>query len=249
MGREGEWKSIDLNEDLVSGMLDGAVSSVWHNFFNEFWKSELQSLIEAILGHYRVAIDSIKDRVQQSTGNKLAKRTQEACDAIDPEYILNTARGGYLWAVSEMQRDFGGSFKTYLRRELKDHYAGVGSESGKGMFQRMKDMNETRFNKKNARQLYAKLVDDVMLAIRLARANGDKALDKALDRLYSHIKRPLGCIQKDDKMTKVARTNMRMFLKEEYSKPLAEVRIIMDRCKEHNAAPFEVTANDVPMVY
>lgn len=61
MSREGEWRSTDLNEDLVNGMLEGAVSSVWHNFFNDLLKSELKSLIVAIRDHCNVAIQSIKD--------------------------------------------------------------------------------------------------------------------------------------------------------------------------------------------
>ncbi|KAG1750667.1 hypothetical protein EDD22DRAFT_1002569 [Suillus occidentalis] len=48
MKRAGEWQSIDLNENLVDGMLDGTVSSVWHDFFEDFLKSELESLIMVI---------------------------------------------------------------------------------------------------------------------------------------------------------------------------------------------------------
>ncbi|KAG1729458.1 P-loop containing nucleoside triphosphate hydrolase protein [Suillus lakei] len=59
MSREGEWRSIDLNEDLVRGMLEGTVSSLWHNFFKDFLKSELESLIAVIRDHCDVAIQSI----------------------------------------------------------------------------------------------------------------------------------------------------------------------------------------------
>jgi hypothetical protein len=61
MRREGEWGSVDLNEDLVQGMLDGAVSrcvilqcgtchlnhqeSLWHKFFTDFIRSELRLLV------------------------------------------------------------------------------------------------------------------------------------------------------------------------------------------------------------
>jgi hypothetical protein len=40
MRREGEWQSIDLNEDLVDGMLDGAVSR-FVILYQEICSSEL----------------------------------------------------------------------------------------------------------------------------------------------------------------------------------------------------------------
>ncbi|KAG2122752.1 hypothetical protein DEU56DRAFT_917729 [Suillus clintonianus] len=301
MRREGEWGSIDLNEDLVHGMLDGAVSSVWHNFFTDFVRSELQSLIVAVSSKTDSAILAIKNRAQRMT--TIAPRINNACNLIHPRDIINPAREAYLSAILAMQREFCGTFKGLLRKELEDHYQCMASESGPGMYRRMKDLNEERFSPERAQELFAGLVNQVITAIRIARNKGETALDealgrlylsinrslvcvqgndqiskvkrrhmqkflqeecskplaevmtiteltahgdKALDRLYSHIKRPLGCIQKGDKMTKVARKKMRMFLKEEYSKPLVEVKIIADRCKERNAAPIdsEVTAND-----
>jgi len=44
-------------------------------------------------------------------------------------------------------------------------------------------------------------------------------------------------VQGDDQICKVTRRTMQKFLDEEYSTPLAEVTIIMDRYKERNTAP------------
>ncbi|KAG2037148.1 hypothetical protein BDR03DRAFT_1011067 [Suillus americanus] len=162
MRREGEWRSTDLNEDLVHGMLEGNAS-----------------------------------------------------------------------------REFCGSFKGLLRAALEDHYYVVGRESGAGMFQRMKtqDLNEEQFSPTKARELYTRLVDRVMTAVRMARNRGESALDEALARLYAIIDRSLVCVQGDDQICKVTRRNMQKFLDEEYSTPLAEVTMIMDRYKERNMAP------------
>ncbi|KAG2090104.1 uncharacterized protein F5147DRAFT_764469, partial [Suillus discolor] len=190
MRREGEWQRIDLNEDLVRDMLEGSVSRIWHELFNDSWKSELELLIYSILGHYRAAIGSIKDGEKQNAKPKIATRVQ---DAIKAEDILDTAKQRYLFAISKMQRqgllEFGGSFKGFIRNELKAHYDLVGSERGKGMLQRMKDMNEEYFRTDNAQKLYSGLVDDVMLAIRSAKNAGDRALEETIPRLCAHIER------------------------------------------------------------
>ncbi|KAG2144409.1 uncharacterized protein EDB93DRAFT_1329269 [Suillus bovinus] len=232
MRREGEWQSIDLNEQLVCDMLEGTVSSVWHELFNDSWKSELELLINAILLHYRVVIGSIKDETKQLVKNKVATRVQKACDAIQPEDVLNTAKNRYLFAISKMQREFGGSFKGFIRDELEAHYVNVGSEHGKGMFQRMKDMNEEQFSPHNAEKLYSELVDKVMLAIRSAKNQGDRALEETIPRLYAHIERTLICIRQSNKMSNDTRKKMLTFLEEQYSTSLADVRSITDRYEE-----------------
>jgi hypothetical protein len=55
------------------------------------------------------------------------------------------------------------------------------------------NMNKKEFSPRNARQLYAELVDKVMLAIRMKIDHGEDALDTALDQLYSHIERSFVC--------------------------------------------------------
>lgn len=166
--------------------------------------------------------------------------------------MLNPAQRSYLVCVYRMQREFGGSFKGLLHDKLKAHYHDVASECGTGMFRRMKDMNEKEFSEHNALELYAGLVDEVMSAIRAAIANGEDALNTALTRLYSHIERSFGCIEQTDKMSKDTRKKMRIFLVEEYIKPLAELTTITNRIyKERNTTPIEVTAivgQGMPMV-
>ncbi|KAG1824905.1 uncharacterized protein BJ212DRAFT_1323161 [Suillus subaureus] len=253
MSREGEWRSTDLNEDLVDGMLEGTVSSVWHNFFNDFLKSELESLIVAIHDHCDVAIQSIKDGAKRKPKEKIAMRIEKECNGILPLHMLKPAHMDYLLGIHMMQRKFGGTFKGLLRDELEAHYRDVARESGPGMFRRMKDMNEKEFSPRNARQLYAGLVDEVMSAIRTAITNGEEALDTALTRLYSHLERSFVYIQKDDIMSKDTRKKMRIFLEEEYKKPLAELTTIIDRCKERNTTPVDsevttITDQGVSMV-
>ncbi|KAG1881000.1 hypothetical protein F4604DRAFT_1953987 [Suillus subluteus] len=234
MTREGEWRSTDLNEDLVDGMLDGTVSSVWHDFFKTFLKSELESLIVAIQDHCDVAIRSIKDGAKRKPKGKIATHIEKECNGIRPLDMLKPAQMDYLSGIHVMQRKFGGSFKGLLRDKLEAHYHYVASESGTGMFQRMKDMNEKEFSSESAQQLYAGLVDEVMSAIRTKINNGEDALETALARLYSHIERSFIFIQNDDIMSKNTRKKMRIFLEDEYGKPLAELSTIADRCRERN---------------
>lgn len=224
MRREGEWRSIDLNEDLVHGMLDGAVSSVWHNFFTDFVRSELQSLVVAVSSKTDSAILAIKNRAQRMT--TIAPRINNACNLIHPRDIINPAREAYLSAILAMQKEFCGTFKGLLRKELEDHYQCMASESGPGMFRRMKDLNEERFSPERAQELFAGLVDQVITAIRMARNKGETALDEALGRLYLSINRSLVCVQGNDQISKVKRRHMQKFLQEECSKPLAEVMTI-----------------------
>lgn len=250
MRREGEWRSTDLNEDLVNGMLEGTVSSVWHDFFNNVLKSELESLIVAIQDHCDVTIQSIKDGAKRRPKGKIATRIEE-CNGIRPLDMLKPAQKDYLWGIHIMQRKFGGSFKGLLRDKLELHYHCVACESGTGMFRRMKDMNEKEFSPDNAQELYAGLVDEVMSAIRAAISNGEDALETAITRLYLHIERSFVYIQKDDIMSIDTRKKMRTFLEEEYRKPLAELSTIADRCKERNTSDSEVTtitAQAMPMV-
>lgn len=224
MRRGGEWGSVDLNEDLVQGMLDGAVSSLWHNFFTEFIRSELQSLVEVVSHKVDMAILSIKNRAQRMT--TIAPRINNACNLIHPWDMINPAREAYLSAILSMQKEFCGSFKGLLREELADNYHAMASESGPGMFQRMKGLNEKQFSPENAQELYARLVNQVMTAIRIARNKGEAALDEALGRLYSSIERSLVCVQGNDQISKAQRGKMQKFLEEECNKPLAEVMTI-----------------------
>ncbi|KAG2366121.1 hypothetical protein BDR07DRAFT_1607092 [Suillus spraguei] len=226
MSREGEFRTTDLNEDLVNGMLDGTVSSVWHNFFNDFLKSELESLIVAIRDHCDVTIQSIKEGAKRKPKQKVVARIEKECDGIRPLDMLKPAKSNYLWSVQQMQREFGGSFKGLLRDKLEVHYRRVARQSGTGMFQRMKDINEAEFSEQKAQQLYAGLVDEVMSAIREAITKGENSLDTALTRLYSHIERSCIYIQEDDAMNKSPQKKMLIFLEEEYGKPLAELTII-----------------------
>jgi hypothetical protein len=50
-----------------------------------------------------------------------------------------------------------------------------------------------QFGAETAEELYAKLVERVMTAIRMARNKAETALDEALGRLYSSIDRSLVC--------------------------------------------------------
>ncbi|KAG1769931.1 hypothetical protein EV702DRAFT_1140210 [Suillus placidus] len=224
MRRGGEWGSVDLNEDLVQGMLDGAVSSLWHNFFTEFIRSELQSLVVAVSNKVDIAILSIKNRAQRMT--TIAPRINNACNLIHPWDMINPAREAYLSAILSMQKEFCGSFKGLLREELEGNYHAMASESGPGMFQRMKGLNEKQFSPENAQELYARLVNQVMTAIRIARNKGEAALDEALGRLYSSMERSLVCVQGNDQISKAQRGKMQKFLEEECSKPLTEVMTI-----------------------
>lgn len=235
MRREGEWRSTDLNEDLVHGMLEGNASSMWYRLFNDFIRTELHSLVVDISSICNDTIRSIKNRAQRTTA--IAPHIDNACNYIHPFDTINPARDQYLSALLTMQREFCGSFKGLLRAALEDHYHVVGRESGAGMFQRMKDLNEEQFSPTKARELYTRLVDRVMTAVQMARNRGESALDEALARLYAIIDRSLVCVQGDDQICKVTRRNMQKFLDEEYSTPLAEVTMIMDRYKERNMAP------------
>ncbi|KAG1868347.1 hypothetical protein DFJ58DRAFT_858964 [Suillus subalutaceus] len=229
MRREGEWRSTDLNEDLVHGMLEGNASSMWHKLFNDFIRTELHSLVVDISNICNDTIRSIKNRAQRTTA--IAPHIDNACNFIHPFDTIYPARDQYL--------EFCGSFKGLLRAALEEHYHIVGRESGIGMFQRMKaqDLNEEQFSPMKARELYTGLVDRVMTAVRMARNKGETALDEALARLYAIIDRSLVCVQGDDQVCKVTRRNMQKFLDEQYSTPLGEVAMIMDRYKERNAAP------------
>ncbi|KAG2070857.1 hypothetical protein BDR04DRAFT_1155090 [Suillus decipiens] len=247
MSREGEFRTIDLNEDLVNGMLDGTVSSVWHNFFNDILKSELESLIMEIRGHCDVTIQSIKNGAKHKPKQNVVARIEKECDGIRPLDMLKPAKKLVRYG------EFGGSFKGLLHDKLEAHYRHVARQSGTGMFQRMKDINEEEFSEQNAQQLYAGLVDEVMSAIRKAIIKGENALDTALTRLYSHIERSFVYIQEDDAMNKNPQKKMLIFLEEEYGKPLAELTIIADRCKERNTTPVDseataITGQGVSMV-
>ncbi|KAG1824863.1 uncharacterized protein BJ212DRAFT_1584865 [Suillus subaureus] len=237
MRREGEWRSTDLNEDLVHGMLEGNASSVWHRLFNDFIRTELHSLVVDISNLCNDTVQSIKNRAQRTTA--IAPHIDNACNFIHPSNTINPARDQYLSALLTMQREFCGSFKGLLRAALEDHYHVVGRESGVGMFSRMKaqDLNEEQFSPIKARELYTRLVDQVMTAVRMARNKGETALDEALARLYAIIDRSLVCVQGDDQICKVTRRNMQKFLDKEYSTPLAETMMIMDRYQERNTAP------------
>lgn len=241
MKRAGEWHSIDLNENLVDGMLDGTVSSVWHDFFEVFLKSELESLIMVIRASCDVTIQSIRDGAKRQPATKRAAQIERLCNDICPLDMLKPARRDYLLGVRSMQREFGGSFKELLRDQLEAHYHDVARQSGAGMFQRMKDMNEKKFNK--TQELYAGLVEEVMKLIRVAIADGEDSLDTALARLYTQIERSFLNVQEIDKISKETRKKMRIFLEKEYKKPLAELTTMMDEYKEHNAtlANSEVT--------
>ncbi|KAG2100534.1 hypothetical protein BD769DRAFT_1393950 [Suillus cothurnatus] len=85
-----------------------------------------------------------------------------ACNLIHPRDMINPAREAYLSAILSMQREFCGTFKGLLRKELEDNYHVMASEFGPGMFQRMKDLNEMQFGAETAEELYAKLVERVM---------------------------------------------------------------------------------------
>lgn len=251
MSREGEWQSTDLNEDLVNGMLDGEVSSVWHNFFNDFLKSERGSLIMAIRDHCDVVIQSIKDGAKRKLGTQNAARIEKECDGICLPDTLEYAQRGYLSGIYTMQREFGGSFKGLLRDKLEVHYHGVAKQCGPGMFRRMKSMNEKKFN--TTEELYAELVDEVMSVIRTAIADGEDSFDTELTQLYSHIERSFVHIHKNDKLSKETRKNMRIFLEREYRKPLAELTALMDGFKDCNTTPVDsevtaITGQGVPMV-
>jgi hypothetical protein len=60
----------------------------------------------------------------------------------------------------------------------------------------VQDLNEEQFSPQKARELYAKLVDQVMTAIRMARNKGEAAVDEALARLYAIIDRSLVCMSR-----------------------------------------------------
>ncbi|KAG1849559.1 hypothetical protein C8R48DRAFT_764569 [Suillus tomentosus] len=226
MRREGEWRSTDLNEDLTLGILEGNASSVWHRLFNDFLRTEINSLVVDISDRSNETIRAIKNRAQRTTA--IAPHIDNACNFIHPSDIMNPARDQYMSAILTMQRDFCGSLKGLMRAALEDHYRVVGRESGVGMFQRMKDLNEEQFSPKKAQELYTRLIDQVMTAVRMARNKGETALDEALARLYAIIERSLVCVQGDDQICKTTRRNMQKFLDEEYSAPLAEVTIITD---------------------
>ncbi|OAX33703.1 hypothetical protein K503DRAFT_786312 [Rhizopogon vinicolor AM-OR11-026] len=194
MRRNGEWRSDDLNEDLVDGIFDGSASSVWHKFFNDSLGSELKLLVETSL------------------------------------HMLDCARQEYLSGVLKMQRELSrGPFKELIRDELKDHYLKVGKECGKGMYQRMKDLNEEQFGEEKGKELYARLIDRVMKSIRMTRNKGETAIDEALDRLYSSIDRSLVCMQGNSPIANAKRKMMQKFLAEECSTPLEEVIDILGR--------------------
>ncbi|OJA10927.1 hypothetical protein AZE42_03054 [Rhizopogon vesiculosus] len=196
MRREGEWRSDDLNEDLVDGIFDGSASrsGVWHKFFNDSMGSELKLLVEAILKHCDEAMQSIKKRAQRVT--TIVTRVNKACELIHPQHMLDCARQEYLSGVLKMQRELSrGPFKELIRDELKYHYLKVGAECGAGMYKRMKDLNEEQFGQQKGKELYTRLIDRVMKSIRMTRNNGETALDEALDRLYSSINRSLICMQ------------------------------------------------------
>ncbi|KAG2337743.1 hypothetical protein BDR05DRAFT_1063069 [Suillus weaverae] len=229
MRREGEWRSTDLNEDLARGMLEGNASSVWHRLFDDFLKMELYSLVMDISNRCDETIRAIKNRARRMTA--IAPHIDHACTFIHAFHTINPARDQYLSAVLTMQREFCGSFKGVLRAALEDHYHVIGSESGVGMFQKMKDLNEEQFGPKKAQEFYTRLVDQVMTAVQMARNKGETALDEALIRLYAIIDRSLVCVQGDDQICKVTRKNMQKFLDEEYSALLAEVTIITNRYK------------------
>ncbi|KAG2130422.1 uncharacterized protein EDB93DRAFT_1263724 [Suillus bovinus] len=224
MRREGEWRSTDLNEDLTLGMLQGNVSSAWHKLFNDFLRTEIHSLVVDISNCSNETIKAIKNRAQRTT--TIAPHIDTACNYIHPFEIINPAQDQYL--------DFCGSLKGLMRVALGDHYRAVGRESGAGMFQRMKDLNEEQFSSKKANELYGRLVDQVMTTIRMARNKGEAALDEVLARLYAIIERSLVCVQGDDQICKITRRHMQKFLDEGYSSPLTEVTIIIDRYKERH---------------
>ncbi|KAG2106221.1 uncharacterized protein F5147DRAFT_761780 [Suillus discolor] len=230
MRREGEWRSTDLNEDLTLGILEGNASSVWHRLFNDFLRTEINSLVVDISDRFNETIRAIKNRAQRTT--TIAPHIDNACNFIHPFDIMNPARDQYMSAILTMQRDFCGSLKGLMRAALEDHYCVVGRESGVGMYRRMKDLNEERFSPKKAQELYTKLIDQVMTAVRMARNKGETALDEALARLYAIIERSLVCVQGDDQICKTTRRNMQKFLDQEYSAPLTEVTIITDKYKE-----------------
>ncbi|KAG2129617.1 hypothetical protein DEU56DRAFT_915118 [Suillus clintonianus] len=227
MRRQGEWRSVDLNEDLAHGILEGSASSAWHRLFNDFLKTELRSLIVVISNHFNETIQSIKNRAQRTTA--IAPHIDNACNFIHPSDTIDPAR----------EQEFSGSLKGLLRAALEDHYHVVGRESGAGTFQRMKRLNEERFSPRKAQELYARVIDQVMTAVRMARNRGEAALDEALARLYATIDRSLVCVQGDDQICKVTRRNMQKFLDEEYSAPLAVVMAIMGRYKERDTQPIE----------
>ncbi|OAX35174.1 hypothetical protein K503DRAFT_391931 [Rhizopogon vinicolor AM-OR11-026] len=228
MRRRGEWRSTDLNENLMKGILDENASSIWHDFFNNFLKSELQSFSEAISNDCDETMQSIKQRARHLA--TIAPRVNRACELINPRDMIDRARQEYLSLVLTMQRELScGLFKGLLRDELEDHYLDVAAEYGPGMFRRMKDMNEEQFAPRKAKELYSRLIDRVMEIIHLTRNAGEKEFDAAVERLHSSIQRSLVCMHSNDQTAKIKQRNIQQFLGEHCSEPLAEVTAIVDR--------------------
>ncbi|KAH7925971.1 hypothetical protein BV22DRAFT_1128553 [Leucogyrophana mollusca] len=188
MRRQGEWKDVDLNRDLSQDMFNADVAQLWNAVFNQFIGSQLRTLVSEIDQLFEKAIKAIVNRSK----NLKTIRVQilSASELIDAHTSLDVARKEFA-----IGRSFGGTFGGILVQELLPHYESVSGQRGKGMFQRMKDINSQQFQPQNAQVLYNRTVDRVVQSIQTAIADGEQCFDDALKRLYISFNRSLVCVQ------------------------------------------------------
>ncbi|KAH7916663.1 hypothetical protein BJ138DRAFT_1108455 [Hygrophoropsis aurantiaca] len=215
MRRQGEWRNINLNLDLVHDMFNQDVANRWNSLFNESIKSQLRLLVSKIDMLFKDAIRTIVNRAMSL--KTIKTQIKDASENIDARSSLDAARTEFMKYTSTMQRSFGGGFGGIIAQELSEHYKSVADQRGKGMFQRMKvgyvllyadatilqDINAKQFERNTARILYHAVVDYIMRTINTAVADGEQCFDEALNRLYISFHRSLVCVQGNSVLEKL----------------------------------------------
>ncbi|KAJ7909877.1 hypothetical protein B0H13DRAFT_2661314 [Mycena leptocephala] len=133
MRREGEYGVTNLNADLTATILP-SVQNQWHvginveiatllSVFFEVIENDLNTTVQALV----VRSSSKIDTVRKSLGVESYMR--ELFQAVQQSIARRQREGSRIWAPS-------------IKAQLAPQYAKVASEKGRGMFKRMKELNE-----------------------------------------------------------------------------------------------------------
>ncbi|EIW74300.1 hypothetical protein CONPUDRAFT_85993 [Coniophora puteana RWD-64-598 SS2] len=209
MRRHGEWKDTDLNDDLSEEMGNEDVLSKWHGMLNVELITQLDTLNKDLITQVGDALDEIVDEAVYSSssaredrdGTPLPKRLrqdvaqhgtlasciQQARASIKYRESLGNAHQSAVASVKAIQRSYGGSFRELVKQELAPQYDLVASESGAGMFARMKARLEGYF-KENNEKFFKSVLERIREPLSTIQGLVDSTYKDELDKVYRVIR-------------------------------------------------------------
>ncbi|KIJ62384.1 hypothetical protein HYDPIDRAFT_114471 [Hydnomerulius pinastri MD-312] len=193
MRRHGQWRHHDLNGKLSEPFFGEEVFVLWNNVFNDVIPAGLRILVTEINTRFDDTLEKIRKRSQKM--RTVSEDIRHASELIVVSDKLVPARRLYNDRITTMQRSFDGSTRDVLKAQLTQHYLTVGAESGKGMWTRMKALNEDRFGRLKAQEVYDRVVNRIFDDINQAQESGESYLTSALSDLYRAMSRSLVEIQ------------------------------------------------------